>query len=94
MFNKRDKKDKKKKKEKKKIIARKRACRFCVDKEIPIDYKMARFLGQYITERGRIVPRRMCGNCAFHQRRVVEAIKQARHLALIPYTITHAQLAA
>ena len=83
---------KKKRKEKKKIIYRKKVCRFCMDKELVIDYKFARQLSSFLTERGKIVPRRMTGNCAYHQRRVEESIKRARILALIPYTINHANI--
>ena len=83
---------KKDKKEKKRLVTRKRGCRFCVDKEMIIDYKLARQLGPFLSERGKIVPRRNTGNCAYHQRRVVEAMQRARILALIPYTITHADI--
>lgn len=76
-------------KERKKPIGRKKACRFCVDKELVIDYKLAKHLILFLTERGKIVPRRMTGNCAYHQRRVVESVKRARHLALLPFTVTH-----
>lgn len=82
----------KEKKEKKRLITRKRSCRYCVDKEMVIDYKLARQLGPFLSERGKITPRRNTGNCAYHQRRVVEAIQRARLLALIPYTVTHAAL--
>lgn len=70
------------------IISRPRVCRFCVDKKLFIDYKDARALGPFITERGKIVPRRISGNCAKHQREVTLAIKRARILAIIPYTAT------
>lgn len=84
-----DKTDKKVKREKKRIVTRKRACRFCVDKEMPIDYKLAKHLAAFLTERAKIVPRRITGNCAFHQRRVIEAVKRSRQLAFLPYTINH-----
>ncbi len=77
------------KREKKKIVTRKKACRFCVDKDIMIDYKLAKQLSQFLSERGKISPRRLTGNCAFHQRRIVEAVQRARILALLPYTVTH-----
>ena len=64
---------------------RKKACRFCSDAQIILDYKEPRLLGPFLSERGKIVPRRMTGNCAFHQKRVTEAVKRARILALIPF---------
>ena len=65
---------------------RRRVCAFCVDKVEHIDYKDVIKLKKYITERGKILPRRISGNCAKHQRQVTEAIKRARHIALLPYT--------
>jgi len=65
---------------------RKKFCRFCADKVDYIDYKDIRILKNYITERGKILPRRMTGNCARHQRELTEAIKQARSIALLAYT--------
>lgn len=65
---------------------RRRVCSFCVDKAESIDYKDAAKLRKYITERGKILPRRISGNCAKHQRMLTEAIKRARVLALLPYT--------
>lgn len=65
---------------------RKRACRLCADPELPLDYKEPRTLQPFITDRGKIIPRRVTGSCAFHQRRIQEAIKRARVLALIPFT--------
>ena len=65
---------------------RKRICAFCVDKVDHIDYKDVIKLRKYITERGKILPRRISGNCAKHQRQVTVAIKRARHIALLPYT--------
>jgi small subunit ribosomal protein S18 len=65
---------------------RKRICTFCVDKVDHIDYKDVFKLRKYITERGKILPRRISGNCAKHQRRVTVAIKRARHIALLPYS--------
>ena len=70
----------------KQYYVRRKVCRFCVDAKLPIDYKDVNTLKQFITERGKIIPRRISGNCARHQRRVTRAIKQARLLALIPYT--------
>ena len=66
--------------------AKKKVCIFCVDKVEHIDYKDTGRLRRYISERGKIVPRRISGNCAKHQRAVTGAIKRARHLALMPYT--------
>lgn len=65
---------------------RKRVCSFCVDKVESIDYKEANKLRKYITERGKILPRRISGNCAKHQRQVTLAIKRARCIALLPFT--------
>jgi small subunit ribosomal protein S18 len=66
---------------------RKRVCSFCVDKIEGIDYKETQKLRKYITERGKILPRRISGNCAKHQRQVTIAIKRARNIALLPYMI-------
>lgn len=65
---------------------KKRVCTFCVDKVEHIDYKDVFKLRKYITERGKILPRRISGNCAKHQRQVTVAIKRARHIALLPYS--------
>ncbi|ADG83806.1 30S ribosomal protein S18 [Thermincola ferriacetica] len=65
---------------------RKRVCSFCVDKVEAIDYKDSAKLRKYITERGKILPRRISGNCAKHQRQLTTAIKRARHMALLPFT--------
>ena len=65
---------------------RRRVCSFCVDKAEYIDYKDTAKLRKYITERGKILPRRISGNCAKHQRVLTEAIKRARIVALLPYT--------
>jgi small subunit ribosomal protein S18 len=64
---------------------RKKVCRFCADKVKKIDYKDLKTLEAFIKERGRIVSARSSGNCAKHQRQLTRAIKQARHLALVPY---------
>jgi small subunit ribosomal protein S18 len=66
---------------------RKRVCSFCVDKVESIDYKDTGKLRKYITERGKILPRRISGNCAKHQRQVTVAVKRARSIALLPYMI-------
>jgi small subunit ribosomal protein S18 len=65
---------------------KKRVCTFCVDKVEHIDYKDVAKLRKFITERGKILPRRISGNCAKHQRQVTTAIKRARHIALLPFT--------
>lgn len=65
---------------------RKRVCSYCIDKVESIDYKDAGKLRKYITERGKILPRRISGNCAKHQRQLTVAIKRARHMALLPFT--------
>ena len=66
--------------------SRKKVCSFCVDKAEAIDYKDVAKLRKYITERGKIVPRRVTGTCAQHQRELTTAIKRARTVALLPYT--------
>lgn len=71
---------------KKRIFQRKRACRFCTDKEMSIDYKDPKTLRNFVTERGKIIPRRIYGTCASHQRQLCEAIKRARQIALLPYS--------
>jgi small subunit ribosomal protein S18 len=68
---------------------RKKVCAFCVDKVDVIDYKDPGKLRRYISDRGKIEPRRKTGTCARHQRRLTLAIKRARHLALLPYTADH-----
>ena len=66
---------------------RKKVCSFCVDKVEMIDYKDTAKLKRYTSERGKILPRRMSGNCAKHQRQLSEAIKRARAIALLPFTV-------
>jgi small subunit ribosomal protein S18 len=66
--------------------SRRRVCSFCVDKVQDIDYKDTARLRRYLNERGKIIPRRISGNCAKHQRQVTVAIKRARQMALLPYT--------
>ena len=65
---------------------RRKVCDFCVNKVAYIDYKDVNRLRRYINERGKIMPRRMTGTCAKHQRQLSEAIKRARAIALLPYT--------
>ena len=70
---------------KKQYFRRKKVCRFCVERIDDIDYKDVRLLNAFISERGKITPRRITGVCAPHQRRLAEAIKQARSIALVPF---------
>ena len=72
----------------KRRYVRKKFCRFCAEKELQIDYKNAYMIKQFISERGKIVPRRITGNCAKHQRKLTMEIKKARVVALIPFTAT------
>jgi small subunit ribosomal protein S18 len=69
----------------KRNFGRRKVCRFCADKTEIIDYKHPRQLRGFITERGKMVPRRISGNCAKHQRQVSLAIKRARQIAFLPY---------
>src|SRR5512133_748389 len=71
---------------KKQYFRRRKVCRFCVEKIDDINYKDVRMLNSFITEKGKIVPRRLSGVCAPHQRRLSEAVKQARNIALLPFT--------
>ena len=71
---------------KKQYFRRKKMCRFCVEKIDDINYKDVRMLMSFISERGKITPRRISGVCAPHQRRLAEAIKQARNIALVPFS--------
>lgn len=66
--------------------AKKKVCSFCVDKVTDIDYKDIAKLRRYVSERAKIMPRRINGNCAKHQRQITIAIKRARHVALLPYS--------
>lgn len=68
-----------------KKISRKKVCQFCVDHMSEIDYKDVAKLKRYITEKGKILPRRQTGTCAEHQRTLTVAIKRAREMALLPY---------
>jgi small subunit ribosomal protein S18 len=65
---------------------RRKVCRYCADSSLVIDYKDPRTLRLFTTERGKIIPRRISGNCAKHQRMIGLAIKRARNIALLPYT--------
>ena len=68
------------------LFRRRKVCKFCADKIDYIDYKDVKLLQQFIPERSKILPRRISGTCANHQRPLQQAIKRARHLALIPFT--------
>ena len=65
---------------------RRKICRFCADSSLIIDYKDVRTLRFFTTERGKIIPRRISGNCAKHQRKLTVAVKRARNIALLPFT--------
>ena len=67
-------------------MRRKKVCQFCADKTETIDYKDVEKLRKYVTERGKILPKRITGTCAMHQRELTEAIKRARQIALLPYS--------
>ena len=72
-------------------FGRKKVCRYCADPAAKVDYKNPGELKYFITERGKIVPRRISGNCARHQRQVATAIKRGRNVALLPYTVMQHQ---
>ncbi len=74
---------------KKKIYHRRKVCRFCADASLKIDYKDSNTLKYFITERGKIIPRRISGTCSRHQRELARAIKKARTIALLPYVGTY-----
>ena len=74
---------------KKKFTPKKKFCRFCANKSLPLDYKRPDILRDFITERGKIIARRITGTCAKHQRRLTTEIKRSRQMALIYYTATH-----
>lgn len=73
---------------KKKVYYRRKVCRFCADSTIVIDYKDYKLLKFFISERGKIIPRRITGTCAKHQRPLTQAIKRARTIALLPFVGT------
>ena len=72
-----------------KFFRRKKVCKFCTEKIDNINYKDVRLLSQFVAESGKIVPRRLTGVCTPHQRRLSEAIKQARNIALLPFAARH-----
>ncbi|GAB7022653.1 30S ribosomal protein S18 [Salidesulfovibrio brasiliensis] len=73
----------------KKFTPRRKFCRFCADAEMPLDYKRPDVLKDFVTERGKIIARRITGTCAKHQRRLTTEIKRARQMALLYYTTVH-----
>ena len=75
----------KKSRRKKRIFHRRKVCRFCADTSLVINYKDPKALKYFITERGKIIPRRISGSCARHQRELNHAIQRARSIALLPY---------
>jgi small subunit ribosomal protein S18 len=76
-------------KKRRRVYHRRKVCRFCADSSLMIDYKNPKGLKYFITERGKIIPRRITGTCAKHQRQLTHAIKRARTIALLPYVGTH-----
>jgi len=66
-------------------FSRKKVCRFCADNEFVLDYKDVRMMQSFVTEHGKIVPRRISGNCSAHQRKLTSSVKRARNLALVGY---------
>ena len=70
---------------KRRVYHRRKVCRFCADSSLVIDYKDSKSLKYFITERGKIIPRRISGSCASHQRALTLAIKRARSIALLPF---------
>jgi small subunit ribosomal protein S18 len=71
-----------------KFFHRRKFCRYCTDSDLKIEYKEPHTLKDYVTERGKIMPRRITGNCAKHQREVTVAIKRARTIALLPFVVS------
>jgi small subunit ribosomal protein S18 len=73
-------------------VPRRKVCAFCVDKVEYIDYKDSGRLRRFVSDRGKIEPRRKTGTCARHQRKLTDALKRARYLALLPYTAEHIRI--
>ena len=71
----------------KKDFVKRKVCSFCIDKEVIIDFKQPLRLKKFMTEKGKMVPRRFSGNCAKHQRVISTAIKRARQVALLPFVV-------
>jgi small subunit ribosomal protein S18 len=80
---------KKARKQRKKGFVRRKVCRFCADSALKIDYRDGKTLRLFVSETGKMIPRRISGNCARHQRPLAAAIKRARHLALLPTSINY-----
>jgi small subunit ribosomal protein S18 len=76
--------------DKKRPVGRRKQCKFCADEAIKIDYKDASLLKYFITDRGKLVPRRLTGNCAKHQRAIAVSVNRARMIALMPFAVTGA----
>ena len=76
--------------DKKRSLGRRKQCKFCGDEALKIDYKDAGLLKYFITDRGKLVPRRLSGNCAKHQREIAVAVNRARMLAIMPFAVTGA----
>lgn len=70
----------------KRVFQKRKVCRYCADKNLVIDYKDFKSLKYFTTERGKIIPRRISGNCALHQRKVTSAIQRARNIAFLPFS--------
>lgn len=68
------------------IMSRRRICKFCEDRDLVIDYKNVRLIRKFVTEQGKIIPKRVTGTCAKHQRELTRAIKRARNIALLSYS--------
>ncbi len=73
---------------KRRSFPRTKVCRFCADSSLKLDYKEPNILRMFITERGKIVPRRISGNCAKHQRQLTTSIKRARNIVLLPFAVS------
>ena len=71
------------------MFQRRKVCRFCADKRVELTYKEPKTLRLFISETGKVIPRRISGNCAKHQRHLALEIKRARHIALLPYAPSH-----
>ena len=74
--------------DKKRSVGRRKPCKFCADENLKIDYKDQALLKYFITDRGKLAPRRISGNCAKHQREIAVAVQRARMIALMPFAVT------
>ena len=86
-LSKREKDDKKTPRKRRTFVMRKKKCRFCTDKIAKIEYLDHQLLGRFITDRGKIVPSRISGTCARHQRKLAKVIKRARNIGLLPFLV-------